>query len=123
MRSAQVSITVRPPYTGSVISVNHYRYPRSPHLLPEAKKWQGDLTLMVRAETNRVGAQFESPVHIRLTGRYRNKRLSCDYDNLHKVIGDAIEAAIGINDKEFRWQNAEPEYGVQQPEIVIEIWS
>lgn len=44
------------------------------------------------------------PVQIQLSGRFMDKRVP-DLANLHKVIGDALEAALGINDKHFLFRD------------------
>lgn len=41
------------------------------------------------------------PVQIAVSGRFKNERSTPDLANLHKLIGDALEMALGINDKHF----------------------
>lgn len=115
-------ITVWAPYPGKVISANHMRYPNSSRLRPEAAAWQASLTRVIRVRMNYLDIVLAPPVHIRLTGRWKNRRSACDYDNLHKIIGDSIKAAIEIDDKHFRWHDGEPLFGVEDPGIDIDIW-
>lgn len=78
--------------------------------------------MLLRTEKNRRELELSPPIHIRLTGRWKNHRSACDYDNLHKIIGDAIKAAIEIDDEHFRWHDGEPVFGVEDQGIDIEIW-
>jgi Holliday junction resolvase RusA-like endonuclease len=109
-------------YPGNYISANHMRYPNSSRIVPEAAAWMDGLVMVLRTYKNHLDIELHPPVNIRLTGRWRNHRTACDYDNLHKSIGDCIQAAIGIDDEHFRWHDGEPEFGVRDQEIVIEIW-
>lgn len=109
-------------YPGRYISANHLRYRNSPHIRLEAAAWMDGLVKVIRTEKNRLGIEFTPPVHIRLTGRWKDRRYACDYDNLHLAIGNCIKAAIEIDDEHFRWHDGEPVFGVEDQEIVIEIW-
>ncbi len=115
-------ITVWAPYPGNVISLNHMYYPNSKRMRPEAVLWQAKLTQIIRVRKNYLGIELTPPINIRLTGRWKDHRWACDYDNLHKIIGDAIKAAIEIDDEHLRWHDAEPVFGVDLQDIVIDIW-
>lgn len=101
-------------YPGSVISVNHYKYAGGKYTKPEARQWMQALSCLVcqKLRTYKVNI----PVQIGVSARFKDKRIP-DLANLHKLIGDALQNALGINDKHFEFhdkgytidKNADPE--------------
>ncbi len=105
------------PYIGKVLSVNHYKYAGGIYTRPEAKQWMEELGWKVKLLHIE---DFELPITVRCSGRFKDKRSVPDLSNLSKVILDAIEEVTGINDRDMRWQDGDITYG-EDPELTIEI--
>ena len=115
---AMPSITVGMHYIGGDLSVNRYKWGR--FTKPVVKEWMRDLALVIRVVVSAQGSVFTPPITVTVGGCFRDKRSSPDLHNLHKVIGDALEDGLGINDKEFRFVDGESSYGCKEPYIIIE---
>lgn len=89
-------------YPGSVISVNHYKYSGGRYTRPEVKEWMAALSSIIRLALKKN--KVVEPVQIELLGRFKDWRIP-DLANLHKVIGDSLEEALGINDKYFEFHD------------------
>jgi len=102
-------------YPGSVISVNHYKYSGGRYTKPEARQWMDTLACFAYMELKDY--KVTMPVQIGLSARFKDNRSVCDLNNLHKLVADSLEMALGINDKHFRFhdrgykidKNADPE--------------
>lgn len=119
MKEKQFSVRV--PYPGGIISVNHYKYPGGRHTRPQASAWMNGLVLAVRAEQNRLGVVIWPPVHIQVSGHFKNWRSVPDLHNLHKVIGDALQQGLAIDDKLFLFEDGGITVGADDPYLTITI--
>jgi len=105
----QSHISISWPYVDAqTCSVNHC-YTRTRKggraLRKGAQKWRDNLALQIMAAIPAVPVPPSPPIHILLYGHFVNKRACPDLSNLHKLIGDAVQAATDINDREFRWHD------------------
>ena len=81
---------------------------------PEARQWKDALSCLAYMECKDF--TVPQPVQIGLSGRFKDNRVP-DLANLHKLVGDALQDALGINDKHFEFhdkgytidKNADPE--------------
>ena len=108
------SVTVRMPYIGSVLSVNHYKY--GYYTKPEVKGWMEELGWKIKP--SHIEGWF-LPLKVTCDGVFKDKRNQPDLSNLSKVILDAIQATTTINDRDMRWCDGEVTYG--EPELIITI--
>ena len=108
------------PYTGKECSVNH-AYIRGRYLRPASRRWRDNLALCLKAGLNIKGIKYTPPIKISLYGYFKDKRSTPDLDNLTKLIGDAVEAATGINDRYFQWNLEGSTDDCPQPMIRIRI--
>jgi hypothetical protein len=99
------------PYIGSVLSL-HNAYTRGRFLRGEAREWRDTLALHIRAYLNGREDQPEPPLIVGIFGYFKDGRSRPDFDNLHKLVGDAIQAGTrteanpkGINDKHYLWHD------------------
>ena len=117
-------LVVRYPYTGAKeCSVNHIY--EGHRLRDSAKLWRDTLAMLIHAA---IVEHYEPrpPITIRLYGKFRDNRgkrkiYVPDLANLHKQIGDAVEAALGIDDREFRFVDEGYEQGEPEPHLIIRI--
>ena len=96
------------PYIGRVLSINHYRYRRTGPIRRETKRWMDDLAQRVAD----LWAKQDAPsiLYVKLSARFRDRRSAPDLANLHKVIGDAIEAGLAkagkpLDDRYYRFED------------------
>lgn len=90
------SFTVGLPYPGGSISINRSHYARGPlggALTKGARTWMKGAILIVRTEGNRVGFNWEGPMVLRLSGRFKDKRSTPDWDNILKICKDVLARA------------------------------
>ena len=107
------------PYIGGVLSVNRYKHKGGIYTKREVKQWMDALAIL--ANNNLRKEKVKVPVIIHITGLFKDKRVP-DLANLHKVIGDALETALDINDKHFRFVDEGYEINKRfLPEIIIGI--
>ncbi len=106
-------------YPGSCISVNHYlskgRGGRV-FVKPEAKAWQKEFQWLLK---HLHLENWKLPLEIKCDGYFKDARSACDLSNLSKVILDAIEELIGVNDKYFRWHDGNRDIGFKEPHLII----
>ena len=106
------------PYCGKRCSVNH-AYIRGRILHPGAKAWRDALAICAHIQL--VTHEPRAPLTIKLFGRFRNKRECPDLANLHKLIGDAIQDATGIDDREFLFVDEGYELGIADAQVRITV--
>lgn len=94
------------PYIGPILSL-HNAYTRGKFLRKEAREWRDALALHIRAYLveRECPSVPEPPLTIMIFGYFRDGRSRPDFDNLHKLVGDAVQAATGINDKHYLWHD------------------
>jgi len=95
-------------YIGKNLSVNHYKW-KGRFTKPEVQVWMEDLAsiIQIAAGHNRTMLKqhdFVPPISVRIDGFFRDKRHP-DLSNLNKVVLDAVQQGLGINDKHFRAQD------------------
>jgi len=121
----QSHISISWPYVDAqTCSVNHcYTRTRTGGraLRWEAEKWRDDLAMVIKPALQRVPNPPRPPIEIYLYGHFVNKRACPDLANLHKLIGDAVQAATGINDREFRWHDLGYRVGGSAKEAFLRI--
>ena len=118
-------ISISWPYVDAkTCSVNHC-YTRTRKggraLRKKAKKWRDNLALQMVAALKGVANPPSPPITIYLHGHFAKKRKPPDLSNLHKLIGDAVQAATGINDREFRWHDLGYRVGGSAKEAFLRI--
>lgn len=100
------SITVDLPYIGKVISVNHYLGKRKSHygfyVKGETKAWMDELGWKIKSAHIE---EWNLPLTVKCDGLFRDGRSTPDLSNLSKVVLDAIQEAIGVNDVNMRWHD------------------
>lgn len=104
-------------YSGSIISVNHYKYRGGVYTKPEAKAFMEELGWLLKPYHLE---EWKLPLSVTCSGRFKDRRSQPDLSNLSKVILDAIEETTGINDREMRWHDGEVTYG-EEPVLFIDI--
>lgn len=120
-------VTVLMPYIGGVLSINAYKvYDRkgkpTNKTRPIVVNWMSVLTKKIKEHP-----EFESIHHkditVKLTGYFKDLRRP-DLHNLHKIIADAIELAIEVNDKYVKFIDGDSlTIRNESPIIRIEIFS
>jgi len=105
-------------YIGGTLSVNRYRTKQG-IIRREVQDWMRDLKMAVQL-AYRDMEKPKPPVHICIDGFFKDERIP-DLANLHKVIGDALQIGLGINDKKFRFQDGKGETGYDEPYLRIGI--
>ena len=112
--------TVVMPYTGYHLSVNAMKIVvkgrRTHRNFSEVDDWMFQLALKV----SHLKGQLKPPIKVGLFGKFRDERRP-DLHNLHKVLGDALEEGLGINDKDILISDEGFELGYLDQELVITI--
>jgi Holliday junction resolvase RusA-like endonuclease len=103
------------PYIGGILSENAYKY-RTKMTKPIVRLWMRELEQKVRALNIPQVESYE----IHVFGKFLDERRP-DISNLFKIISDAIEDALSINDKNFRLVDKGCELGHTDPELEITI--
>lgn len=98
------------------LSVNRYKIGRTKFTSPKVKKWMAVLASVIRG----FSEDLELPITIKLAGNFKDERYP-DLSNLHKVIGDAVEMGLGINDKYYKFVDGDVTLGALTPTVEIEI--
>ncbi len=113
--------TIKLPYPGDCISVNHYLGRRKGggyYVLPETKVWKEEIQwLLKRCHLE----DYHLPLHVTCSGYFKNERAAPDLSNLSKVILDSIQDLIGGNDKDYRWHDGTRTIGELHPYMLITI--
>lgn len=105
-------LKVEMPYFGQ-LSENNYKLPNR-CTKPEVKAWMRELA-------NKVSHLPKADYTIGVHGCFLDERRP-DIPNLFKVILDAVQDGIGINDKHFQAMDEKYELGWFQPKLVITIY-
>jgi Holliday junction resolvase RusA-like endonuclease len=103
------------PYIGGVLSENAYKWKTRGTKWP-VKFWMAELADKVRQLSIPLADKYEVGVF----GRFTDERRP-DISNLFKVVSDAIEAGLGVNDKYFRMVDRGYKLGYLDPELEITI--
>lgn len=117
------SITVRMPYIGGCLSVNHYKYRTKGGIFPsiytrkDVKDWMDMLGWLIKSQHIE---DWKLPLKVTCDGTFKDKRSQPDLSNLSKVILDAIEETTGVNDRDMRWHDGIVTID-KNPELVITI--
>lgn len=102
-------------YIGGILSENAYKF-RTKGTKPFVKLWMRELADKVRDLNIEKCGSYEIGVY----GKFTDERRP-DISNLFKIISDAIEKGLGVNDKYFRMVDKGYELGHIDPELVITI--
>ena len=100
MRKVTIEVGYR-----SGITVNHY--------LGRSKGGGYFVTAPARQFMEELGWRLKSshieewnmPISVTTSGRFRDKKNTPDLSNLSKVILDGIQDLTGVNDQNFRWRD------------------
>jgi len=115
-------ITVRMPYPGSVISVNHYlgrNKAGGTYVKADASSWKQMLGWSIKQHHIE---EWKLPLSVTCDGYFRDENSAPDLSNLSKCTLDAIEETTGINDKDMRWHDGVREIDLEfRPELRITI--
>lgn len=121
IKRATLPITIRVPYIGSVLSVNHYKYNGGRYTRPEVKRWMELLAWKLgeyRVEWNTI----RLPLYLNIGGVFKDKRSTPDIHNIIKIIADCIEDVTGLNDKGYSITTDAPVVDKnKEPELIITI--
>jgi len=107
-------------YIGKQLSVNHYKV-SGYHTRRDVQKWMDDLATMVTLLVCTQKLQVNPPLTVEIRGKFRDRRSRPDLHNLHKVIADALEAGLGIDDQHIGFRDGDVEVGCDDPHISIRI--
>lgn len=110
-----MSYVVEMAYIGGILSENAYKMANR-RTRPFVRRWMNELTEKVR----RLDVPSASSYIISVTGRFTDERRP-DVSNLFKVISDAIQPGLGVNDKFFRMLDNGYSLGFVDPTLIIEI--
>ena len=100
-------ITVKIPYPGNVISVNHYRCRTRDgreYVKADAQAWMDMLGWLLKQCHIE---DWKLPLHVTCSGTFKDNRSAPDLSNLSKCCLDALQEVSGINDRDMRWYDGE----------------
>lgn len=104
------------PYIGSILSENNYKYHLTKKTKPFVRMWMRDLANKVKLLEVPRSESYEVGVF----GRFSDDRRP-DISNLFKVISDAVQDGLEVNDKHFRLVDRGYTLGHWDPELVITV--
>lgn len=102
-------------YIGGILSENAYKL-STRRTKPFVRMWMSELADLVRSKDIPLAESYEVGVF----GRFTDERRP-DISNLFKVISDAVEKGLGVNDKYFRMVDKGYTLGHFDPELIITI--
>ena len=102
-------------------SKNEYKL-RNGAIKRQVREWMECLTFMVRSLKNSQGVEFTVPLTVRIDGMFLDRNRMPDLHNFMIVTCDAIEEALGINDRDYKTETGYPEVG-DEAKIIITIRS
>jgi hypothetical protein len=104
------------PYIGYCLSKNGSKWPGNKRgFLPVTKRWMKDLEEKVRNSEVQKAERYE----IQLSGEFKSN-VRPDLANLHEILGDAIKAGLGVDDKYFYFRDLDCGFSVF-PRLLITI--
>jgi len=110
--------TIKMPYIGNCLSVNHYKI-KGRYTKPEVAEWMNDLVLLIN---NCRITDWQPPLRVTVSATYRDERSACDTHNLLKIIADCVQMATGLNDKYYETATTGPAFDKNQdPFLLIKI--
>ena len=109
----EYSVTM--PYLGGILSENAYKF-RTRGTKPFVRLWMRELAEKVKLLEIPKAERYE----VEVFGKFTDERRP-DLSNLHKVIGDALQEGLGVNDKYFFFKDRGYVLGFFDPELVITI--
>ena len=112
------------PYIGRNLSENYYKIVgrggrRTNKTRPEVVLWMNQLADLVREHPDHAEF-YGNGIEVKLWGRFKDERCP-DLNNLHKVIADALEAGLGVNDRHLRFIDKGYTTGHPFPRLDMEI--
>jgi len=122
-----ISLVVPMDYPGAVISVNHcYAHVNGRVVLrSEAKRWRDTLAESLGwtlYEAGLRGVPLARPILVRIDASYTDEAHATDPTNLRKLVDDAVEAALGVNDRHVQPERGVTCYGAAIPMIVVTVF-
>lgn len=115
MSDARISYIVQMPYIGNILSVNNYKF-GTRGTKPYVKMWMRELA----ERANKLEIPQAEEYDIELFARFTDERRP-DLSNLHKVIGDALQEGLGIDDKHIFFSDKGYELGHLDQSLTITI--
>ena len=103
------------PYLGGILSENSYKF-LTKRTKPYVRMWMRELAGKVKELSIPQAPTYE----IGVFGKFTDERRP-DISNLFKVISDAIQNGLEVNDKHFRLVDKGYSLGHLDPELVITI--
>jgi len=103
------------PYLGGILSENAYKF-KTRRTKPIVVIWMRELAEKVRL----LGIPKCESYEIGVSGKFTDERRP-DISNLFKVISDAIEKGLDVNDKFFKMKDEGYNLGHLDPELLIVI--
>ena len=104
-------------YMGGILTDNNYKIGKTKKKTrPLVILWMDELVGKVKA----LNVEEANNYSIGLYGKFWDERRP-DLANLHKVIGDALERGLGVNDKAFFFTDKGYELGIFEMELEITI--
>lgn len=122
-----IPLVVSMDYPGAVVSVNHcYRHANGrKYLHAAAKRWRDTLAESLGwtlYEAGLRGVPLARPILVRIDASYVDEAHATDPTNLRKLVDDAVEAALGVNDRHVQPERGVVCYGVAIPSITVTVF-
>lgn len=122
-----IPLVVSMNYPGKVISVNHcYTHTGGRvYLRGEARRWRDTLADGIGwtlYEAGLRGVALARPILVRIDASYTDEAHATDPTNLRKLVDDAVEAALGVNDRHVQPERGTTCYGAAIPMIVVTVF-
>lgn len=102
-------------------SKNSYKL-RNGVIKRQVQDWMECLSWMITALRNSGGLKFTVPVKVKIDGVFKDKRSTPDLHNLTIPICDAVEDALGINDRLYNVETGQPQVG-EDVKVIVTISS
>ena len=113
-------LTIQMEYLGGDLSINRYKW-YGRFTKKAVRRWMEELAFVIDMVRKIEMLEFKPPIKIHLDGHFLDGRSAPDLANLHKVIGDAVQKGLGIDDKHFRFEDGEVKLGEANPSLIIRI--
>lgn len=118
----QITFTI--PYRGAAsISLNHFKVGGNMRYkyTPEAAAIRTEIIVLAKNALQFTGWLPKAPLEVLVAGYFKNRREAIDIHNSFKLICDALEDALGVNDKDMTVNSLPACYGDDMPRIVIRV--